>query len=323
VEATDAHTVTINWGDGQTTTINLVAGVLSIPATAHTYVDDNPTDTASDSYTITVTVADNGTPKPESASMTTSVTVNNVTPTLAITSPVDGALYPVGASVSLTGPITDPGADTFTCKINWDDPLYPGLETFTQTAKNCSTSRTFTQPGVYTIVVTVNDDDQPGVTDTKSVMVIVYDPSAGFVTGGGTIWSPLGAYLQNPTLEGKANFGFVSKYQKGAKTPSGQTEFQFHAGGLNFHGDVYQWLVVSGAKAQYKGTGTLNGVPGYGFLLTATDGQLSGGGGVDKFRIKITTSGGVVVYDNNPGPDDIDTSGQQNIQTGSIVIHSK
>ena len=323
VEATDAHTVTINWGDGQTTTINLAAGVLSIPATAHTYVDDNPTDTASDSYTITVTVADNGTPKPESASMTTSVTVNNVTPTLAITSLVDGALYPVGASVSLTGPITDPGADTFTCKINWDDPLYPGLETFTQTAKNCNKAHPFMQPGVYTIVVTVNDDDQPGVTDTKSVMVIVYDPSAGFVTGGGTIWSPLGAYLPNPALEGKANFGFVSKYQKGAKTPSGQTEFQFHAGGLNFHGDVYQWLVVSGAKAQYKGTGTLNGVPGHGFLLTATDGQLSGGGGVDKFRIKITTSGGVVVYDNNPGPDDIDTSGQQNIQTGSIVIHTK
>ena len=79
---------------------------------------------------------------------------------------------------------------------------------------------------------------------------------------------------------------------------------------------------IRGAKAQYKGTGDLNGVPGYGFLLTATDGQLSGAG-VDKFRIKITTSGGVVVYDNNPGPDDIDTSGQQNIQTGSIVIHSK
>jgi hypothetical protein len=49
--------------------------------------------------------------------------------------------------------------------------------------------------------------------------------------------------------------------------------------------------VVSGAKAQYKGTGTVNGQPGYGFLLTATDGQLQGGGGVDKFRIKIWDQG--------------------------------
>ena len=41
-----------------------------------------------------------------------------------------------------------------------------------------------------------------------------------------------------------------------------------------------QWLVVSGPLAQYKGSGTINGVTGYSFLLTATDGQVSGGGGV-------------------------------------------
>ena len=121
-------------------------------------------------------------------------------------------------------------------------------------------------------------------------------------------------------MTGKANFGFVSKYKKGANVPTGETEFQLHFASFNFKSASYYWLVISGARAQYKGVGTLNGVPGYEFLLTATDGQVSGGGGVDKFRIKIWNSSGVV-YDNASGPEDIDTSPQQTIGGGSIVIH--
>ena len=82
----------------------------------------------------------------------------------------------------------------------------------------------------------------------------MFDPEGGFVTGGGWINSPEGAYTADPTLTGKANFGFVSKYKKGATTPTGETEFQFRVADLNFHSDIYQWLVVAGARAQYKGT---------------------------------------------------------------------
>lgn len=35
-------------------------------------------------------------------------------------------------------------------------------------------------------------------------------------------------------MTGKATFGFVSKYKKGATLPTGETEFQFKAGNLNF-----------------------------------------------------------------------------------------
>ena len=80
--------------------------------------------------------------------------------------------------------------------------------------------------------------------------------------------------------------------------------------------------MVAGAKAQYKGTGTVNGAGNYSFLLTATDGQLPGGGAVDKFRIKIWGSGGVV-YDNVGGSDDIDSANPQTIGGGSIVIHNQ
>jgi hypothetical protein len=74
---------------------------------------------------------------------------------------------------------------------------------------------------------------------------------------------------------------------KGQSTPSGNTQFQFHAAKLDFASTSYDWLVVAGAKAQYKGTGTVNGNGEFGFLLTATDGDVKGGSGVDKFRIKI------------------------------------
>jgi len=120
------------------------------------------------------------------------------------------------------------------------------------------------------------------------------------VTGGGWINSPAGAYAADASLIGKANFAFVSKYKKGATTPTGETGFQFKAAGLNFASQSYDWLVVNGARAQYKGVGTVNETSGFGFMLTAIDGQLNGGGGTDKFRIKIwdNANGGAPVYDN-------------------------
>ena len=37
----------------------------------------------------------------------------------------------------------------------------------------------------------------------------------------------------------------------------------------------------------YKGSGTINGSGDYAFMLSAIDGQSLGGGGVDRFRIRI------------------------------------
>ncbi len=122
--------------------------------------------------------------------------------------------------------------------------------------------------------------------ESDHVFIAVYNPSAGFVTGGGWIYSDTGAYVGDPDAEGKANFGFVSKYKKGQSTPDGNTEFQFKAGDLNFHSSDYEWLVITGGgKAMYKGTGTINGEGIYKFMITAWDGQINGG--VDTFRIKI------------------------------------
>ena len=108
--------------------------------------------------------------------------------------------------------------------------------------------------------------------------------------------------------EGKANFGFTSKYKKGATVPTGNTEFRFKAGDLNFHSSSYEWLVVNqnDQNAQFRGEGTINGTGVYKFMLWAGDGS------PDTFRIMITEVGGGVIYDNGFN---------QEIGGGSIVIH--
>jgi hypothetical protein len=104
--------------------------------------------------------------------------------------------------------------------------------------------------------------------------------------------------------------------------PTGETEFNFQVASFKFHSSQYEYLVVSGFKAQYKGTGAVNGVPGYSFRLTAYDGALMNPKGPDKFRIKIMNSAGQVVFDNRLGnSDDLDLADPQAISSGSIVIH--
>ena len=226
----------------------------------------------------------------------------------------------LGTNASVTASFTDVGTlDTHTCAYAWGDAT---TSTGAAAAGVCTATHVYTAPGVYAVDVTVTDDDGGSATK-RYEYIVVYDPNAGFVTGGGFIESAAGAYVADPTLVGRANFGFVAKYKKGATVPDGQTQFQFQAASFNFHSIAYQWLVVSGAKAQFKGTGAVNGTEGYGFLLTVTDGQLSGGGGADRFRLKVwSLSSGAVVYDNVLGaPDDL-SAVPQAIAQGSIVIHT-
>jgi len=140
------------------------------------------------------------------------------------------------------------------------------------------------------------------------------------VTGAGLIDSPAGAYTPNPSLKGKANFNFVVRYQQGAIAPSGQTQFRLNAANLDFSSTSYQWLAVVGPKAQFKGTGTINGSGNYDFFVTIHDGDVNNSG-KDKFRIKIWDKGtGNVIYDNQIGAaDDADATAE--ITGGSITVH--
>ncbi|MBI2927622.1 MAG: HYR domain-containing protein, partial [Verrucomicrobia bacterium] len=289
-------------------------------------VNDAPTQFPLGDTTVTWTVTD---AHGLTATCEQTVRVLNPAPAATLTAPTSGSLYAVNTPVNFTATFTDAGGGTHTGTWTFDTISQAATiaEPSGATPGSATGICTFTAAGVYTVKLTLNDSCGASGTATQidgmDLLVVVYDPSAGFVTGGGWINSPAGAYVADPTLTGKANFGFVSKYQKGADVPTGNTEFQFKAGNLNFSSTVYQWLVVSGAKAQYKGEGTINGAGDYGFLLTATDGQVSGGGGIDKFRIKIwDKASGAIVYDNVVGAsDDIDSANPQALGGGSIVIH--
>lgn len=253
---------------------------------------------------------------------TTSITVNNVAPTLgAITIPT--ALVPVNTAINASASFTDPGTlDTHTAAWDWGNGTTTGTVTQGAGSGSVNDSHSYATPGVYTLKLIVTDNDGADSNESVYQYVVVYDPNGGFVTGGGWIDSPAGAYAADPSLSGKANFGFVAKYKKGANVPDGNTQFQFKAGDLNFHSSSYEWLVVAGARAQFKGEGTINGAGHYGFMLTVIDGQISGGGGVDKFRIKIwdMDNGDAIVYDNLMGGAD-DAAPTTTLGGGSIVIH--
>lgn len=254
--------------------------------------------------------------------------VTNSPPFVTINSPPSGAIFPINTPVSFTGSFTDNPGDTHTALWTFDSINQPGG--VNESANTVNANYTFTTPGVYLVSLAVTD--QFGAVGTANTvnndlraMVVIYDPNGGFVTGGGWIDSPAGAFRSNPGLSGKATFGFVSKYLPGANIPTGNTEFQFKTGNFNFSSTNYEWLVVAGARAQFKGSGTINGNGDYAFMLTAIDGQSPGGGGIDRFRIKIWDKiNGGIIYDNQVAGD-LSDNGIPNtaLGGGNIVIHNQ
>jgi hypothetical protein len=167
-------------------------------------------------------------------------------------------------------------------------------------------------------------EDACGKSTTSELeYVVIYDPDGGFVIGGGWIHSPAGAYLANPMATGRAFLGLVSKYHKDASNPVGYTIFHFKGAGLTFNSTSYEWLVVSGDKAIYKGEGKLNGKAGYGFLVSVIDDQGGEEGRGDRYRIKIwdKNNSDALVYDNNLTNIEEDAEPATALDRGAIVIH--
>ena len=310
----DNEIVSYAWdfGDGNTGTG---------PTPTHTYADNLAADGA---YTVTLTVTTND---GATSTATTTVTVSNVAPQVT-----GVTLYPtpvaVGTPIEISATFTDVGSvDTHTAL--WD--LGPSGTVVSGTVVEgggsgiATATVVYSAPGVYTITASVTDDDVATGTRSSALSlpayIVVYDPTTGYVTGGGWINSPAGAYTANPAQTGQATFGFVAKYLTGSSVPTGNTQFHFRVGDLRFSSTRYDYLVVASAKAKYKGEGTINGVGGYGFMLTAGDGDAKEPPGPDSFRIRIwNVATGAIVYDNVQGASE-DSYASATIAGGSVTVH--
>ncbi len=177
----DTHTVSVDWGDGGSdpATVVQAAGAGTFSA-SHQYLDDDPTGTPSDVYTITVTVTDDDM---GSGVDTIPITVDNVDP--VITSIVSSATFEdkavEGETLTVSGAFTDVGTlDSHTATIDWGDgnvtpaTVVQGSGSGTYTADHA-----YVAGGVYNVTVTVTDDD----TGSDSAMTLAVVTGVG-INGG-------------------------------------------------------------------------------------------------------------------------------------------
>lgn len=175
-------------------------------------------------------------------------------------------------------------------------------------------------PGVYSIKAKTQDLAD-NVSDTSQTFLVVYDPSGGFVTGGGWIIpnASSGDFLPGISGRDKANFGFVAKYKKGASTPEGQVEFHYQPGDFNLHSSEMHWLIINGNRATFQGLASINLHPDrtFRFRVDCWDGQLNGGSEPDTFILKVWYD----FQDPNTAPPVYRASGS--LAGGNIIIHTK
>ncbi|HZI18503.1 MAG TPA: MBG domain-containing protein [Pyrinomonadaceae bacterium] len=239
------------------------------------------------------------------------VTVVNPNPVVAISGPAGATVYAKGTTVNFAGSYTDnPGsayAATWSINNGTTTVNVPGVINAATGA--VTAAHTFNTTGVYLVKLTVTDGcggaGESAQIAGADLLVAIFDRAGGTVsttTKAPTISSPAGAFVANPSLVGSATSGFNAAYSSTGAVPTGQATFNFVAANLNFASTSYQWMAVTRPNVWLRGAGTVNNQSGFEFLIAAVDGQLTGGGGADRFRIRIwRKSDGAVIYDNLMG----------------------
>ncbi len=203
------------------------------------------------------------------------------------------------AALTVTADFSDAGVeDTHTALFEWGDGQSShGSVTESAGSGTASATHAYAEPGSYVVSVTVEDDDGGTATATLG-QVVVFDPGI-FVTGGGWVASPAGAWTEDGGHHGKATFGFVVRHTTSGGV-EGNLQFQLHKG-LNLHATGFDYLYIGDGTAWFSGFARVNGTDGYRFSVVATDGRIAGTG---EHLFSITVTGGeATVYGGSAYPD--------------------
>jgi PKD repeat protein len=219
------YTATVDYGDGSgPQPLSLSSDYLF--DLSHQYLEDGI-------YTVVVTIFKDGAALMSDSAL---VSVYNVAPiitSLSQSSSNTGHCNANAKAISLLGDFTDPGVlDSHVVLIQWGDGQTTTVD-LPAGIYQVRGNHTYASAGVYTITLTVTDDD--GGSDSESITIEIAKSCCGFPTGCG--WM---------------KFAFVSKCKKGHTLPGGCTMFQFHLAHMNFHSHVYKLLSCMGTKPACK-----------------------------------------------------------------------
>jgi hypothetical protein len=208
-----------------------------------------------------------------------------------------GAAGPITLAVTITE-VSDgsPGDIALASPVSMVlDPVLGGTPTLTCPAAvltgggvggTLTASCTFNNVAVniYDVTVSIGGNYYTG---SASTVLTVYDPSLGFVTGGGTI-------LHNGVT---ANFGFNVKFNNGSGNARGSFLYIEHrpTGDVRLKSNAMQNLAIVGNSAAIIGKATLGGAGNYSFRATVVDNGEPGGS--DQFGLQVTDPSGAPVSD--------------------------
>jgi probable HAF family extracellular repeat protein len=185
-----------------------------------------------------------------------------------------------------------------------------------------SAHHVYAAPGIYTVSAKVGDRSGKGPTVTRTV--VAYDPAPGALAGSGWFVSPHGARKTADRQMGTAAFSFV--LPSGPSTTAGKAapRLNFSAAGLSLRSDSVRLVARQGARAEFEGSGTLNGTGNYLFSVKMTSGAGAGAGvgepgrfGLKIWHVDPATRAVVVDYDNR----DDASQGLGSPFRGKVLIH--
>jgi len=170
-------------------------------------------------------------------------------------------------------------------------PVAPGAPTITQTATTSGggVGGTLTAcvtlsnvpVNVYNVGVSVGGSYYTG---SNSAVLAVYDPSLGFVTGGGTI-------LHDGVT---ACFGFNVRYQGNGNAQGSLLYIELRPTGVvKLKSNAMQSLSIVGNTGVFIGKATLNDVGNHTFRVTVVDNGEPGRN--DQFGLRVTAPGGAII----------------------------